>query len=484
MRIARNISATLLMWFLASQIASAQALSDSPRITPLVKVIQKAELGVVGLFQVNKAGQIGSGSGSIIHPDGFVLTNHHVVPLNQGFALIGSDLPSEQKPIRFAVIGRNPERDIAILKLQAPGPFPAIPLGRSHDLMNGESVVAAGNPGGRGIVFTSGIVSAKSVLAGMPNAFVMTNYQNSRRPHFIQFDAASNGGNSGGPLINLEGDVIGIVSSGIRQEQNVGFAIPADAVHELIPEIVAPELLTRKDLGLTLTDAVDKVEVAAVKKDGAADESGLKAGDQILAINQQSLRHRADWFLVLRSLLATGRKFSIDVKSGDEQRTLQIQPQELSPVSAVAVEETDLKPGLRYEFFKGRYSLVPEFEKLTAESTGAVQNVSLDEIDAAKGDYFALSFKGFLKVRETGLHRLLIASDDGSNVSLHGERIIGNDGNHSHQGAGRLMYLQKGFHPLEISYFQGNGDKSLEISVQQIGEETQPAASEWIWHTP
>ena len=78
----------------------------------------------------------------------------------------------------------------------------------------------------------------------------------------------------------------------------------------------------------------------------------------------------------------------------------------------------------------------------------------------------------------------MTASDDGSSVSLHGQRIIDNDGNHSHQGVGRLMYLQKGVHPLEISYFQGNGDLNLEFSVQQIGDKAGPAVSEWIWHVP
>lgn len=101
----------------------------------------------------------------------------------------------------------------AIVKLLASGPFPVVPLGRSHDLLNGETVVVAGNPGGRGTVFTAGIISSRMVLSGAPNALVMTNYKNSRRPMFIQFDAASNGGNSGGPLVNMEGDLVGIVSA-------------------------------------------------------------------------------------------------------------------------------------------------------------------------------------------------------------------------------------------------------------------------------
>ena len=108
MRSLRYVSVVVVFSVLLTPSVSALADSeselsalpkDSPRVTPLVKIIHKVEPAVVGLFQVSKSGQIGSGSGAIIHPDGFVLTNHHVVPLNDGFALIGSDLPSEQKPI-------------------------------------------------------------------------------------------------------------------------------------------------------------------------------------------------------------------------------------------------------------------------------------------------------------------------------------------------------------------------------------------------
>ncbi len=180
--------------------AATDEVDESLRVTSLVRVIQRLEPSVAALFSP-LGNQLVSGSGSVIHESGFVLTNSHVIPRTEGLALIG-----DSRPIPFRLIGRIPESDIAVVKLDAgQQKLDFVPMGTSHDVMNGESVVVAGNPGGRGIVFTSGIVSSRSVLEGGPNALVMTNYENSRRDTFIQFDAASNRGNSGGPLINMDG---------------------------------------------------------------------------------------------------------------------------------------------------------------------------------------------------------------------------------------------------------------------------------------
>ena len=151
-------------------------LAESPRITPLVKVIQAIEPAVVALFVPDEQNRLSSGSGTIIHPDGYVLTNNHVLPRELGYALV------QDQPVRFQVVGRLPEKDIAVIKLLGvPRSLPFVPLGHSHDLMNGESVVVAGNPGGRGTTFTSGIVSAKRLVLNIPNALVYSQYKSSRR---------------------------------------------------------------------------------------------------------------------------------------------------------------------------------------------------------------------------------------------------------------------------------------------------------------
>src|SRR6185312_4494142 len=140
----------------------------------------------------------------------------------------------------YRTIGRLPEKDLALIKVGSDRPLVSVPLGRSNDLMAGEPILVGGNPGGRGIVFTAGIVSSPSVVAGMP-ALTMVYFPGDARDHMIQFDAASNAGNSGGPLINAEGQQIGIVASGISDEQNINFAIPIDLAHRWVHELFLPE---------------------------------------------------------------------------------------------------------------------------------------------------------------------------------------------------------------------------------------------------
>jgi S1-C subfamily serine protease len=118
---------------------------NSPRITPLVKVIRRIEPAVVGLFTPIGNNQISSGSGSIIHPEGYVLTNNHVLPEPQGFALF-----QDSKRVRFEVVSRYPESDLAIVRLlDIQPPLATIPIGISSEVINGEPIVVAGNPGGR-----------------------------------------------------------------------------------------------------------------------------------------------------------------------------------------------------------------------------------------------------------------------------------------------------------------------------------------------
>ena len=482
----KRITLCLLCCTLSTGYLCAEDLPDSPRVTPLVRVIHKSEPAVVSTFVVTQDRQIVSGSGTIIHSNGFILTNNHVVPLADGYLLIGANSPNNQKPERFRVVGRYPERDLAILKTQSNGPFPTVSLGRSNDLLNGETVVVAGNPGGRGLVFTSGIVSSRMVLAGAPNALVMTNYRIDRRPRFIQFDAASNGGNSGGPLINLEGDLIGIVSARIIQEQNIGFAIPVDVVHQLIEDVIEPELRHRKYVGLNLEDGTDKAVVGEALSESPAAAAGLQAGDVIEAVNGQSIRGRVDWVLTLASLLETGHRFRVAVRRQDQSIDMNIQPEELQPRPAGDVSEDVLKPGLHYRVFHGQYSLVPDFSKETAAGEGVVTAVDVNQVSVDQNDYFAVELTGYFHAPQDGLYRLILSSDDGSMLHIGDELMIDNDGNHPTQGVGELLYLAAGFHPIRIGYFQGNGDKELKLLVEKIGPGGKPVPVEkdMIRHRP
>ena len=434
----------------------------SPRLTPLVQVIQSIESAVVALF-TPVDNQIISGSGTIIHEDGYVLTNNHVLPATEGFALL-----PKSRPIRFRVVGRVPESDIAIVRLlDVKTPMAIVPIGRSADLMNGETVVVAGNPGGRGTVYTSGIVSSKSVLEGGPNALVMTNYENSRRDDFIQFDAASNRGNSGGPLVNMDGQVIGIVSAGVNGEQNVGLAIPIDRVLRQFEQMLEPELYHQKSAGLKIQPLASGVVVQSVQEGSPAASAGMLAGDVIQTVNGTSLRHVADWILTLDKLLSASEPLALAIQRGNENVAVKLQAQEIPPLAAVEVPSPE--PGLRYSFHHGKFNQMPDFSTIPTERSGVIPSlgVRLKDVNQTREDYFAIRFEGCLKIKSDGLYRLILVSDDGSRLFLHDKLTIDHDGNHPPKPASRVVRLKSGLHPLTIEYFQGNGDKRLELFIEE-----------------
>lgn len=473
---------TFRLWALSALLFSSQNFAssqevdpDSPRITALVRVIQQIEPGVAALFtQVD--GKIASGSGTVIHPDGFVLTNHHVLPRATGFALL-----SDGKPLQFRVVGRLPEKDIAVVQLiGAKTPLPVIPIGRSHDILNGESVVVAGNPGGRGTVYTAGIISSREVLGGGPNAMVMTNYKNDFRDRFIQFDAASNRGNSGGPLINMEGEVIGIVSSLAREEQNVGFAIPIDRVWERFAQVMEAELLLGTATGVTLDPFKRQATVDSVLPESAAANGGIRPKDVIVSVNKRTIRHSIDWHLALLFEAKPEKPLQLSVRRDGELHDVELSLPRDEGIASVEIDTPE--PGLEYKLYHGQFSLLPDFEQLKPAQEGVVPKVDLAAIRQERDDAFAVVVAGFLKIPVAGIYRLAIVSDDGSRVLLHDQEVIDNNGNHPAKEASKRLRLQAGFHPLRIEYFEGNGDQELRLGIELLNGSGGEVGAELLFH--
>jgi S1-C subfamily serine protease len=434
----------------------------SPRLTPLVKVIRQIEPTVVGLFTPIGNNQISSGSGSIIHPSGYVLTNNHVLPEPQGFALF-----ADSKRARFEVVSRYPESDIAIVKLlDISPPLPTIRLGRSSEVMNGEPIVVAGNPGGRGLVFTAGIVSSRDVLEGGPNAMVMSNYVNDRRERLIQFDAASNKGNSGGPLVNMDGEIIGIVSAVIEGEQNIGFAIPIDRAIRLAERMLEPEWTHGKTTRLEL-DADSKearVRQVLASTSANASNSNVQIGDKILALNGQKIESSLDWYLMLETYLPQSDQLKLTI---DRQgRTLDVDWAVEPLVGLESVQSETTKTGLQYEFYEGKFNQMPDFSKLEAVRGGMTENLDVSALSMGRNDNFAIRFVGHAAIENDGLYRVVIVSDDGSRLYINDELFIDNDGNHPAKPSGRIVRLKKGLLPIRVEYFQGSGQKSLYVIIE------------------
>ena len=196
-----------------------------------------------GQDQIERVPASSLGSGFIVHPDGYVVTNNHVIDRAREIHVEladGRKLPAE-------LISADAEADLAVLKIKSDKPLPALELGDSADLMIGEPVIAVGNPLGYSHSVSTGIVSAvhrdlkdregKSGLADL-----------------IQTDAAINPGNSGGPLLNAYGQVIGINTAIRSDAQNIGFSIPINRLRDLIPELMNPAQVTKVDMKLKLAE--------------------------------------------------------------------------------------------------------------------------------------------------------------------------------------------------------------------------------------
>ena len=222
------------------------------------------------------------GSGFVIDPEGYILTNNHVVE-NADEIIVRLDNEQEHKATG---VGKDPKTDLALLKIDGVSGLTAVPLGDSDTLRVGEWVMAIGNPFGLDHSVTSGIVSAKGRFIGAGN------YDD-----YIQTDAAINPGNSGGPLLDLRGEVVGINSAIFSRTGGnigIGFAIPVNLAKELIPQLREKGKVTRGWLGVLIQKVTPEIAeslgleqargalVADVVANGPAAAAGVKVGDVIV----------------------------------------------------------------------------------------------------------------------------------------------------------------------------------------------------------
>jgi S1-C subfamily serine protease len=443
-----------------SQPLLAQPAADSPRRTWKVDVIEKVGGSVVAVFSDGKDNTVSSGSGSIIHPSGYVLTNDHVVQDRKGVVLVRG-----QPPLPYRTVGRLWDKDLALIKIESPRPLVAVPLGRSNDVLAGEPILVGGNPGGRGIVFSSGIVSSADVMAGM-SALAMAYFPDDARDRVIQFDAASNPGNSGGPVINAEGRQIAVVVAKILQEQDINYAIPIDRARRAMRDMLLPEERGNFWTGIELNMATNIV--GRIHENSPAAAAGLLPGDTITALNDQPVGSDVDFYVALVGRKA-GQELAVRYTRDEASQTATMK---LAEYPATPGLKTDGRTaGLRYRVYPGRFTRCPDVSKLKPIAEGTTPQPRLDQLPGVPADDYALVFEGFLDVPDSGVWTVAIGSDDGSRVFVDGELLANNDGPHPPQWASGRQRWQKGLHPVRIEFFEATGGEELQFVLSRDGSD-------------
>jgi serine protease Do len=226
------------------------------------------------------------GSGFVIHPSGYVVTNAHVVERS---ATVQVRLASGRR-LAGTVVGRDRRVDLALVKVDAPGPLPVLSLGDSDRLAVGELVLALGHPFGLEQTVSLGIVSRK----GAPLQTATPGFD------FIQTDAAVNPGNSGGPLVDMRGQVVGVNSMAARNG-SIGFAIPVNVIKELLPQLLAKGMVEWGWLGVRIDeitednvhdyglDAPRGVAIEGVLPGQPAAQAGIRAKDVVLEVDGRAI---------------------------------------------------------------------------------------------------------------------------------------------------------------------------------------------------
>jgi serine protease Do len=277
--------------------------------------------------------QEGVGSGFIIREDGYLVTNFHVV---ENAVAVKVHVEGLSEVLSARVVGSDPRSDLALLKVKPRRKLPVLPLGNSERLPVGAWVVAIGNPFGLAHVATKGIVSGKGRTLGDLPRFRPGYYD------FIQTDAAIDRGNSGGPLLNLDGEVVGINTAINSRARGISFAVPVDLAKAVLPQLLQHGRVIRTYLGISIDGVTwelaesfgmkipEGVLITRVIKGAPAERAGLKKGDIILKFAGLKVRGPGD--MSWRAATATaGQAVELEIWREEKLQTLRITPVERKP---------------------------------------------------------------------------------------------------------------------------------------------------------
>ena len=292
------------------------------------------------------------GSGVIVSPDGYIITNNHVVEKSDEIKIT---LP-DRRTLRGNIVGADPKTDIAILKIDASN-LPTLKWGDSDKLQVGEFVLAIGSPYGLSNTVTMGIISA----VGRANVGI-ADYED-----FIQTDAAINPGNSGGPLVNIQGELIGIntaIFSRTGGYQGIGFAVPCNMVRLIMEQLIQKGKVTRGWIGVSIQELTPELAqefglkklkgalVSDVAKGSPAGKAGIMRGDVIIELNGREIKDVSG----LRNMVAqskAGSEITLKILRSGKELTVRVVIVELPREVAEVAPDHRLAPDPETRVFTG-----------------------------------------------------------------------------------------------------------------------------------
>jgi len=436
----------LLSGMLFFGLLHSNPLTAYERRTPIVAAIQKAGPSIVNIYTQEaprsirnpfrnfggkflepflrdfmprtETGRRSLGSGVIIHPDGYILTNEHVI----GKAVRIETSLVDKREFPAHLVGSDIRSDLAIIKIESPEPLPYLPMGKSDDLMIGEPIIAVGNPFGLQHTVTSGIISALNRTLRTEKGQGKGSGKGAVYHDFIQVDASINPGNSGGPLLNINGSLIGINTAIYQRAEGIGFAIPINHAKRIVKELIRFGKVRAGWLGASVQELTGDMReyfslnpklgtlISHIMKGSPADRAGLRSGDIILGLDGRDIASRLDYQERIGDY-SIGSTVNLSILSAGVEKKLSL---EVAPLPKDYVKRfTKLKLGLKVEDISRkslrRYRLASRKGVLVTDvapnGVGGQMGLQPGDIIRQINQNTVTDFKGFSKAVIEGRNR-------------------------------------------------------------------------------
>lgn len=401
----------------------------------------------------------GTGTGFIIDEEGYALTNSHVAGEGKGTnkAVFAG---GESHP--FRVIASGHSLDVALIRIDAAELFKPVKLGRSSELKVAQPVITVGNPGGKGLTIETGTISG----VGRHLAYAW-DIGATFLADAIQTSTDTTNGNSGGPLLNGDGEVVAIVSASSSEVDRITMSLPIDRAIASLPDILTVNGCFGFELGMTL-DPLGTGVVTGVAEGSPAQAAGVKPGDIVTCIDGKPVVTGLDFYLAL-----------IDREPGEMLRlviqrdgySICVAPLLGKIIPRPAEQMDGLVDGLTCEYYEGEWTQLPDFESIEPTEAHVTDHFDLGPYKG-KGS-FGLKFTGYIEVPIDGAYYFHTASNDGSRLYV-GERVVvDNDGLHLRVEQRGCIRLEAGLHPIRVVFFVSGGGEDLTVLWQGPGIDRQ-----------